>query len=174
MSSEEERLPQGDNEETESAVAGEISEAETEEAQESLQSTTTTTTMAGNEEEQQQADEAATSQPTMSPEHTLLLQLLRRAKRQQDLITQVQKSLKMMAGIEKSIGKATDQVKQLQSAARETQKQIAQIQRQVAALERAQAKGFQKIAKQKTAPAGKIRKGTAGKGKKNNKTKRKR
>ncbi len=113
----------------------------------------------GVREEQQQeatteAAAAATTTTTMSPEHTLLLQVLRRAKRQQDLITQIQKSLKTLASIEKSIGKATEQVRLLQSAIRDSQRQITQIQHQVAALEKAQAKGFQKIAKQKRVAGG--------------------
>ncbi|AFU57944.1 hypothetical protein Ngar_c10020 [Candidatus Nitrososphaera gargensis Ga9.2] len=114
----------------------------------------------GVREEQQQeatteaAAAATTTTTTMSPEHTLLLQVLRRAKRQQDLITQIQKSLKTLASIEKSIGKATEQVRLLQSAIRDSQRQITQIQHQVAALEKAQAKGFQKIAKQKRVAGG--------------------
>jgi hypothetical protein len=50
----------------------------------------------------------------MSTEQTLLLQVLRRARCQQDLIVQVQKSLKVLANIEKNMGKTTKQVKQLQ------------------------------------------------------------
>ncbi len=101
-------------------------------------------------QEQQETPQSASEEaPTMSPEHTLLLQVLRRAKRQQDLIIEVQKSLKALAVVEKSIGKTTEQIKQLQSAVKETQKQIVQAQRQIAAVERAQTKGFQKMAKQR-------------------------
>ncbi|AFU57917.1 hypothetical protein Ngar_c09750 [Candidatus Nitrososphaera gargensis Ga9.2] len=127
---------------------GAVAEAN-EEGQESIQAGVTE-----EGEQQQEAAAAATTTTTMSPEHTLLLQVLRRAKRQQDLITQIQKSLKTLASIEKSIGKATEQVRLLQSAIRDSQRQITQIQHQVAALEKAQAKGFQKIAKQKRVAVG--------------------
>lgn len=88
--------------------------------------------------------------PKMSQEQVLLLQLLRRAKRQQDLIMEVQKGLKALAGIERSVDKTIDQVKQIQLAIKDTQRQIVQLQRQLNTIGRAQEKGFQTItAKQK-------------------------
>src|SRR5579884_4017369 len=54
--------------------------------------------------------------PTMSQEQVLLLQLLRRAKRQQDLIIEIQKMLKALDGMEKSVHKTIDQIKQIQFA----------------------------------------------------------
>ncbi len=47
---------------------------------------------------------------TMSPEQVLLLQLLRRAKRQQELVIEVQKNLKPLATIQKRIDKMAEQV----------------------------------------------------------------
>jgi predicted nucleic acid-binding Zn-ribbon protein len=79
----------------------------------------------------------------------LLLQVLRRAKRQQELIIEVQKNLKSLTNIQKSIEKTKEQVKLLQSAVKDFQKQIIQIQRQIAAVERAQEKGFEKLGTQK-------------------------
>lgn len=87
--------------------------------------------------------------PTMSPEHVLLLQVLRRAKRQQDLIIEVQKNLRLLTNIQKDIERTKEQMKQLQSAAKDSQKQIIKIQRQVATVERAQEKGFEKLGRQK-------------------------
>ena len=88
-------------------------------------------------------------QPTMSPEQTLLLQVLRRAKRQQDLIVQVQKNLKVLSNIEKSMGKTVDQIKQLQSAVKKTQKQVIQVQRQIAIIERIQERNYQRLANER-------------------------
>ncbi len=87
--------------------------------------------------------------PTMSPEQVLLLQLLRRAKRQQELVIEVQKNLKSLTTIQKSIEKTTEQVKQLRSGVKDSQKQILQLQRQISAVERAQEKGFAKLRTQK-------------------------
>jgi predicted nucleic acid-binding Zn-ribbon protein len=85
----------------------------------------------------------------MSPEQVLLLQVLRRAKRQQDLIIEVQKNLKSLTTVQKGIEKTTEQIKQLQSVVRGSQKQIIQIQRQISSLERAQEKEFAKLRTQK-------------------------
>jgi predicted nucleic acid-binding Zn-ribbon protein len=79
----------------------------------------------------------------------LLLQVLRRAKRQQDLIIEVQKNLKSLTNIQKGIEKTTEQVKQLQSVVKDSQKQIIQIQRQISAVKRAQEKEFAKLRTQK-------------------------
>jgi hypothetical protein len=87
--------------------------------------------------------------PTMSPEQVLLLQVLRRAKRQQDLIIEVQKNLKSLANIQKDIERTKEQVKQLLSAFKDSQKQIIQVQRQIVAVERTQEKGFEKLQMQK-------------------------
>jgi hypothetical protein len=87
--------------------------------------------------------------PTMSPEHVLLLQVLRRAKRQQDLIIEMQKNLKSLTNIQKGIEKTTEQMKQLQSAAKDSQKQTIQIQHQIAAVKRTQEKEFEKLRIQK-------------------------
>jgi len=87
--------------------------------------------------------------PTMSPEQVLLLQLLRRAKRQQELVIEVQKNLKSLNTIQKGMGKTTEQVKQLQSVVKDSQKQIIQLQRQISAIERAQRKEFAKLRTQK-------------------------
>src|SRR3712207_3246427 len=87
--------------------------------------------------------------PTMSPEQVLLLQVLRRAKRQQDLVIKVQKNLKSLANIQKGIEKTTEQVKQLQSIVKDSQKQIIHIQRQISAVERTQEKEFAKLRTQK-------------------------
>jgi hypothetical protein len=92
--------------------------------------------------------------PTMSPEQVLLLQVLRRAKRQQDLIIEIQKNLKSLTNIQKGIEKTTEQVKQLQSAFKDSQKQTMQIQRQIAGVERAQEKGFEKLRTQKRGGGG--------------------
>jgi hypothetical protein len=89
--------------------------------------------------------------PTMSPEQVLLLQVLRRAKRQQDLIIEVQKNLKSLANIQKDIERTKEQVKQLLSAFKDSQKQIILVQRQIVAMERAQGKGFEKLQMQKRA-----------------------
>jgi hypothetical protein len=91
--------------------------------------------------------------PTMSPEQVLLLQVLRRAKRQQDLIIEVQKNLKSLANIQKDIERTKEQVKQLLSAFKDSQKQIIQVQRQIVAVERTQEKGFEKLQMQKRAGA---------------------
>jgi len=90
--------------------------------------------------------------PFMSPEHALLLQVLRRAKRQQDLIIQVQKSLKLLANIEKSTDKTALQINKLQSAVKDSQKQIVNIQRQIGAVERVQERNYQRLAKQQEKP----------------------
>jgi hypothetical protein len=87
--------------------------------------------------------------PTMSPEQVLLLQVLRRAKRQQELVADVQKSLKSLTTIQKGIEKTTELVKQLQSVVKDSQKQITQLQRQISAVERAQEKEFIKLRTQK-------------------------
>ena len=87
--------------------------------------------------------------PTMSPEQVLLLQVLRRAKRQQDLIIEVQKNLKSLANIQKDIERTKEQGKQLLSAFKDSQKQIIQVQRQIVAVQRIQEKGFEKLQMQK-------------------------
>jgi hypothetical protein len=99
--------------------------------------------------QQQQQQQEQQLVPTMSPEHVLLLQVLRRAKRQQDLIIEVQKNLRLLTNIQKDIERTKEQMKQLQSAAKDSQKQIIKIQSQVAAVERAQEKGFEKLGRQK-------------------------
>lgn len=104
------------------------------------------------------SQDAASQQPAMSPEHMLLLQVLRRAKRQQDLIMQVQKSLKTLSNVEKQVARTTDQVRQLQSAAKETQRQIMQTQKQIAAVEKRiqkMAASGRKVATMKRSSAGK-------------------
>jgi hypothetical protein len=101
---------------------------------------------AAKKQQQQQEQQLV---PTMSPEHVLLLQVLRRAKRQQDLIIEVQKNLRLLTNIQKDIERTKEQMKQLQSAAKDSQKQIIKIQSQVAAVERAQEKGFEKLGTQK-------------------------
>ncbi|HEX2107138.1 MAG TPA: hypothetical protein VHF28_05345 [Nitrososphaera sp.] len=88
---------------------------------------------------------------TMSPEQILLLQLLRRAKRQQELVIEVQKSLKPLTIIQKSIEKIGEQVRQLQSNIKDSQKEIARIQRRIESAERAQEKQFEKLRLQKRA-----------------------
>jgi hypothetical protein len=85
------------------------------------------------------------SVPTMSPEQVLLLQVLRRAKRQQDLIIEVQRNLKLLTYVQKEIEKTREQVKQLQSAAKDYQKQFLQIERQLLVIQRGQNKGFEKL-----------------------------
>lgn len=75
----------------------------------------------------------------------MILQVLRRAKRQQDLIREIQKNLKVLSSIEKSIGKTTDQIKQLQVAVKNTQKEITQIQMQIVDVEQSQEKRFRRI-----------------------------
>ena len=87
--------------------------------------------------------------PTMSPEQVLLLQVLRRAKRQQELIIEVQKNLKSLTSIQKDIERTKEQVKQLQSAVKDSQKQIMQVQRQIVVVQRTQEKGFEKLQMQK-------------------------
>jgi hypothetical protein len=100
-------------------------------------------------EPQATPEEAAQQlRPSTSPEQTLLLQLLRRAKRQQELIAQVQKGLKALANVEKNIGKATEQIKQLQLTAKDTQKEIVQIQRQITTVKQEQERNFQRLMKQ--------------------------
>jgi hypothetical protein len=104
------------------------------------------------QEQIMEPDAAAQQQqqvPTMSPEQVLLLQVLRRAKRQQDLIIEVQKNLKSLTNIQKDIERTKEQVKQLHSAVRDSQRQIIQVQRQIVAVERAQEKGFEKLQIQK-------------------------
>ena len=91
--------------------------------------------------------------PTMSPEQVLLLQVLRRAKRQQDLIIEVQKNLKSLTNIQKDIERTKEQVKQLLSAFKDSQKQIIQVQRQIVAVQRIQEKGFEKLQMQKRGEA---------------------
>lgn len=83
--------------------------------------------------------------PTMSPEHVLLLQVLRRAKRQQDLIIEVQRNLKLLTYIQKENEKTREQIKQLQSAVKDSQKQFMQIERQLSVIRRGQEKGFEKL-----------------------------
>jgi predicted nucleic acid-binding Zn-ribbon protein len=75
--------------------------------------------------------------------------VLRRAKRQQDLIIEIQKNLKSLTNIQKGIEKTTEQMKQLQSAVKDSQKQTIQIQRQIAAVKRTQEKEFEKLRIQK-------------------------
>ena len=58
----------------------------------------------------------------MSPEQVLLLQVLRRAKRQHDLTIEVQKNLKSLMNIQKGIQKTAEQVKQLHSILKDSQK----------------------------------------------------
>jgi hypothetical protein len=108
----------------------------------------------GAKEEQQIIEQDTVKQeqklaPTMSPEHVLLLQLLRRAKRQQDLVIEVQKNLKSLINIQKGIEKTTEQLKHLQSVVKDSQKQITQVQRQISTVERAQEKEFAKLRTQK-------------------------
>jgi hypothetical protein len=123
----------------------------------------------GDEGQQVTKQDTATKQeqvmPTMSPEQVLLLQVLRRAKRQQDLIIEVQKNLKSLTNIQKGIEKTTDQVKQLQSVVKDSQKQIIQIQRQISAVERVQEKEFAKLRMQKRGGALIPAKGRAAKNK---------
>jgi TolA-binding protein len=57
--------------------------------------------------------------------------------------------LKSLTNIQKGIEKTTDQVKQLQSVVKDSQKQIIQIQRQISAVERAQEKEFGRLRTQK-------------------------
>jgi predicted nucleic acid-binding Zn-ribbon protein len=75
--------------------------------------------------------------------------VLRRAKRQQDLIVQVQKSLKVLVNLDKSVGKTMAEIKQLQSAVKDTQKQIVQIERQIATIKKAQERNYLRLAKEK-------------------------
>jgi hypothetical protein len=82
------------------------------------------------------------------------LQVLRRAKRQQELIIEIQKNLKSLTNIQKGIEKTIEQVKQLQSVVKGSQKQIIQIQRQISAVERAQEKEFAKLRTQKRGGGG--------------------
>ncbi len=91
--------------------------------------------------------------PTMSPEHVLILQVLRRAKRQQDLIIEVQKNLKLLTYIHKEIEKTREQVKQIQSAVKDSQKQFTQIERQVSVIRRGQEMGFKKLGTRKIGAA---------------------
>jgi hypothetical protein len=115
----------------------------------------------------QQPDQSAIPS-RMSKEEVLLLQVLRRAKRQQELIAEVQRSLRALTSIDKGIEKTAAQVKQLQSTIKDTQKQMTQLQRQVVAVERAQTKGFQKMTmRQKAGPASRKAKVAAGKNKRN-------
>jgi hypothetical protein len=81
--------------------------------------------------------------PTMSPEQVLLLQVLRRAKRQQDLVIEVQKDLKSLTNIQKGLWKTTEQVKLLQLVVKDSQKHIIHVQRLMSALERTQEKNLQ-------------------------------
>jgi predicted nucleic acid-binding Zn-ribbon protein len=81
----------------------------------------------------------------MSPEQVLLLQVLRRAKPQQDLVIKVQKNLESLTNIQKNIEKIIEQVKHLQSVIKGSQKQIIQIQRKISAVERSQEKEFAKL-----------------------------
>jgi hypothetical protein len=105
-------------------------------------------------EKQQAIEQDAAKQeqqiaPTMSPEQVLLLQLLRRAKRQQDLIIEVQKNLKSLINIQKGIEKTAEQLKQIQLVVKDSQKQIIHVERQISAVERAQEKEFAKLRNQK-------------------------
>lgn len=124
-----------------------------------------------NDQEQQVTDLDTSKQQqqiasTMSPEQVLLLQLLRRAKRQQELVIEVQKNLKSLTTIQKGIEKTSEQVKQLQSVVKESQKQILQLQRKISAVERAQEKGFAKLRTQKQGRAVMPMKGKAAKNRK--------
>ena len=115
----------------------------------------------------QQPEQSATPS-TMSKEEVLLLQVLRRAKRQQELIAEVQRSLRALTSIDKGIEKTAAQVKQLQSTIKDTQKQMTQLRRQVVAVERAQTKGFQKMTiSQKAGPSSRKAKVATGKNKRN-------
>jgi len=94
------------------------------------------------------AQELGEQPQTMSPEEILLLQVLKRAKRNQNLITEIQKSLKVLTTMERDIGKTRGQVKQMQSAIKDTQKQIKQINRQIETVERKQERNYQRLADQ--------------------------
>jgi hypothetical protein len=156
----------GSTESIEGATEGSNDDASQEE---DIERTNATTDEQG---EGQQQDQSATPS-TMTKEEILLLQVLRRAKRQQELITEVQRSLRTLTNIDKSIEKTTAQVKQLQSTMKDTQKQIVQIQRQIATVERAQEKGFQKMtSRQKAGPSSTKAKVSARKNKKNKSKKR--
>jgi chromosome segregation ATPase len=91
--------------------------------------------------------------PTMSHEQVLLLQVLRRAKRQQELIIEVQRNLKLLTYIQKEMEKTREQVKQLQSAVKDSQKQFMQIERQLSVIRRGQEKGFEKLRTRKIGAA---------------------
>lgn len=93
------------------------------------------------------------SVPSMSPEQVLLLQVLRRAKRQQELIIEVQRNLKLLTYIQKEIEKIREQVKPLQSAIKDSQKQFMQIERQLSVIRRGQEKGFEKLRTRKIGAA---------------------
>ena len=105
----------------------------------------------GNKEEQQQISEQDSGKQeqqvmrTMSPEQVLLLQVLGRAKRQHDLTIEVQKNLKSLMNIQKGIQKTAEQVKQLHSTLKDSQKKILQVQRHISAVERMQEKEFVKL-----------------------------
>jgi hypothetical protein len=115
-----------------------------------------------------QHPEQSATPSTMSKEEVLLLQVLRRAKRQQELIAEVQRSLRALTSIDKGIEKTAAQVKQLQSTIKDTQKQMTQLRRQVVAVERAQTKGFQKMTiSQKAGPSSRKAKVATGKNKRN-------
>ncbi len=121
-----------------------------------------------NDQEQQITDLDTSKQQqqiasTMSPEQVLLLQLLRRAKRHQELVIEVQKNLKSLTTIQKEIEKIGQQVKQLQSIVKDSQRQIIRTQRQIESVERAQEKGFEKLRTQKRAVASISVKGKASK-----------
>src|SRR5919106_762096 len=79
------------------------------------------------DEEKQITEQDAAKQeqqvaPTMSPEQVLLLQVLRRAKRQQDLIIEVQKNLKSLTNIQKGIERTIERAKEKEFAKLRTQK----------------------------------------------------
>jgi predicted nucleic acid-binding Zn-ribbon protein len=96
--------------------------------------------------------------------------LLRRAKRQQDLVIEVQKNLKSLTNIQKGIEKTAEQLRHLQSVVKDSQKQIIQVQRQVSTVERAQGKEFAKLRTQKR---GKVVISTRGKATKNRERRKK-
>ena len=130
-----------------------------------------------NDQEQQVTDLDTSKQQqqiasTMSPEQVLLLQLLRRAKRQQELVIEVQKNLKSLTTIQKEVEKIGQQVKQMQSIAKDSQRQIIRTQRQIESVDRAQEKGFEKLRTQKRAVASISVKGKPPKASKNTRKKK--
>ena len=87
--------------------------------------------------------------PTLYSKQILLLQALRRAKRQQDLVIEVQKYLKSLTSIQKGLEKTIEQSMQLRSIVKDSQKHIIHIQRQISAVERAQEEEFAKLRTQR-------------------------